>query len=160
MSTSKFSIDDVALAIPTLDREKVVAFAGAFLQITSRERADDLSAHDVLSMLLYGWLDHLGFLPETQSRALLKAASPALTEFATKLDGGASNVLFTVHVVDRRWAVWPSREVWLDLLLEKDVKMLPSCGVTTITCDVTALYLESVRRIETLRSRSAHSVPG
>lgn len=115
---------------------------------------DDLWLSTQLKLALADWLTHLGCISDQQQVQIL-------THFGTQLDEMAGDFrrvmrvggqraewpIFTLTIGDSRY-VHTSRSVsWFDLQTEEEPTNLPEPCVTSIVCNVTALYWKLLARL-------------
>lgn len=150
------SLRQLQRVMPTADPAAFAAVRRRVLGIRTPEQTAELPLAVQLRLLFWDWLRHLGFLADDQVHKL--AADPKLDETAALLEAcWAGDVLRAVDLpviqfalYDHRYGRWSGRSGFQDLVDDEPAAELPAPAVTVIVCDLTALYVRALHRLQRL----------
>jgi hypothetical protein len=133
-------------------------FAGAMAHLVRAKPTEGLNPYRQVTLYLYEWLLHLGFVTDAQAEALLERLGVKLAAWSVVMaacrTGGREVPTFTVSVSDRRYATWSGAGQWYDLLERTTRDLSPTPCVTHIVCDCYALLLSKERALARLQGEA------
>lgn len=144
----RITLRDMQRIAVGIEHDDFSSLARGVLEIRTPDAALDLSMMKQVQILVWEWLVHLGCITDLQRRAIVKmdeivGVSAALEGAGAKCDMPISRL----GIAEYRYAFWNVSELWLDFKHEERMEALPEPAVTTVVCDVTALYLRARDRL-------------
>lgn len=143
------SVTDLKNALRTMKPHEFDRLVRGVLRLPKAEYFR-VPAADVVRAGLWEWLDHLGYMSDGQMAVVLEAAGGVARRVAEGLAPDAS-----VVIVDGLLfcAVAEIRDglPWLDLTTGEPAPDPIGMPVTTIVCDINAMYAKLCRRVEAAR---------
>ena len=158
----QFTGDHLLKVLNTLEKPQAMTLVRTVLGANTRDRFAHMGSLDLLRGGIWEFLLAVNFVSEVQATLVVHRMVASLTDLARVLDAGGKTLpVYRLTIAEKRWVTWPTSPTWFDFYTQEAVAALPEPPVLLVTCDVTALYLRLVQRLERVRSKDAkQSEPG
>lgn len=154
------TVKDIERCLTALDTQEFNLLVRGVLKL----KGDAFKAVPLVTQLqmgLWEWLVHLGFTTDAQRRYILKETEASVGEFGWALHkhfkgeelDKADLPVWKLVIADERYVGWSGSDRWRDMMYEEEAAETEAPVVTTIACDLTALYVRLYDRLVLVRKR-------
>lgn len=148
-------------ALPLIDE---LEYDVVLLRVLKRpsDSTVELNTCEQLTLAIWEWLIHLGFVTDGQRYSLISKMDCELLTWSSLLDRAADKgtdkakwpgLLLTLG--DQQWATWQGYRRWYNFVYDREEPVVVKPHITTVTGNVTAMYLRLWERVEERRRQHA-----
>lgn len=157
------TLPQIERVVPVLDKARFRRLIRVILKFADPlDNSYQLTAREQGIVYLYEWLAHLNFMAEDQIRWIVSMAWSAVAKEIDEvaLRWPSLGRPWALVICDRRFVTWPMYENWLDLEQEQTVRKDDGMLVTSIGCDLPALFQFKQRMLRKLGGTDAERADG
>lgn len=159
MSQAHLTLEELRKVLSVTSPEALKRFVRGVL---GAKYVDDsiVPLEDAILVLLEDWMAHLGVFTDAQRGEIVRQVRTHVKDcafaYSLAMEHSPNEMpLFRLVISDWRWVSCDGRQKFFDLEEMEEVLELPKEAITHVTCDVTALFLWAMARVNRVRKMAS-----